>query len=311
MFLKNILVVDDEASVRKVLSRYFEELGFSVQGASNGTEALEKMGEFTPNLIFLDYMMPGGNGLEVFPILKKKAPFAKVIILTGRGSEEITVKALKMGVDDYITKPFELVNLRGLIKYYLKQQQDDLIRTNGKYYYPLDDELINRYEFLRLVHSDPKMKVKTVSSFFSYARQDFYNYLAKLKACGLIGIIGQRELKKLINRYSETRLYMKNVPGFAPFPFLEEVNIHKTYNLGNFLNWRDPAQIKLEMIREAATVARPHIGSICKKYGITREAFYQNYRAFEARGIFGILRRKKGRPRKGTPRLTDYSEHPE
>jgi CheY-like chemotaxis protein len=298
MFAKKLLVIDDEKQIRELLSQYFDRLGFSVRAVSSGEEALEKMESFIPNLVLLDYMMPGTNGLEIFPRLKKLFPFAKVVILTGRGSEEIAVRALKMGVDDYITKPFELAKIRNLVQYYLARQREELIRLNGKYCYPLEDEFLNRYEYLRLVHSRPKLGVKTISSFFSYSRQDFYNYLSRFKELGLLGIIGQRELKKLIAHFGETRLYVKELPGFAPFPFLPEENEGGTYYLRNFLNWRDPAQVKLEMIREAATDPRPHVGSICKKFGITREAFYQNYRAFEARGIFGILRRKKGRPRK-------------
>ncbi|MEA1928823.1 MAG: response regulator [Candidatus Auribacterota bacterium] len=298
MFSKKILIIDDEKQIRELLSQYFDRLDFSVRTVSSGEKALEKVDTFIPNIILLDYMMPGVSGLDLFPAIKKRYPFAKVIILTGRGSEEIAVKALKMGVDDYITKPFELVKIRDLIRYYLNQQQDELVRTNGKYFYPLEDELINRYEFIRLAHSDPKLGVKTVSSFFSFTRQDFYNSLSKIKELGLLGLFGKRELKRIIGKYQETRLYTKNLSGFTPFPFLEEVNGDKTYNLSNFLNWNDPAQVRLEMIRDAATADSPHVGSICKKYGITREAFYQNYRAFEARGLFGILRRKKGRPRK-------------
>jgi len=300
MFAKNLLIIDDEKQVREMLAQYFERLGFTVRAVPSAREALKKMEKFIPNVVLLDYMMPGATGLELFPRIKHIFPFAKVIILTGRGSEEIAVKALKLGVDDYITKPFELSRIRDVVRQYLKEQQEELIWLNGKYCYPLEDEFLNRYEYLRLVHSQPVLGVKTISSFFSYTRQDFYNYLNRFKEYGLLGIIGRRELKKLLEEYNETRLLIKKVPGFKPFPFLEGEPVGTNYNLHNFLNWLDPGQVKLEMIREAATALNPHIGQICKRYGITREAFYQNYRAFEARGIFGILRRKKGRPRKNS-----------
>ncbi|MDP8235322.1 MAG: response regulator [Candidatus Erginobacter occultus] len=298
MFAKNLLIIDDEKQVRELLEQYFERLGFTVKAVPSGKQALKKMESFIPNVVLLDYMMPGATGLDIFPQIKNVFPFAKVIILTGRGSEEIAVKALKLGVDDYITKPFELSRIRDVVRQYLQEQQEELIWLNGKYAYPLEDEFLNRYEYLRLVHAQPALGVKTISSFFSYTRQDFYNYLNRFKEYGLLGIIGRRELKKLLVEHNETRLLMKKVSGFQPFPFLEGEPEGKNYNLHNFLNWLDPAQVKLEMIREAATALNPHVGDICKKFGITREAFYQNYRAFEARGIFGILRRKKGRPRK-------------
>ncbi len=298
MFAKNLLIIDDEKQVRDLLEQYFERLGFTVRSVASGKQALKKMETFIPNVVLLDYMMPGATGLDIFPRIKNVFPFAKVIILTGRGSEEIAVKALKLGVDDYITKPFELSRIRDVVRQYLQEQQEELIWLNGKYSYPLEDEFLNRYEYLRLVHAQPALGVKTISSFFSYTRQDFYNYLNRFKEYGLLGIIGRRELKKLLVEHNEPRLLMKKVSGFQPFPFLEGEPEGKNYSLHNFLNWLDPAQVKLEMIREAATALNPHVGEICKKFGITREAFYQNYRAFEARGIFGILRRKKGRPRK-------------
>ena len=302
MFAKNLLIVDDEKQVRELLQEYFERLGFTAVAVPSGKQAMKKMDSFTPNIVLLDYLMPGGTGLELFPRIKNAFPFAKVIVLTGRGSEDIAVKALKLGVDDYITKPFELSRIRDVIRQYLREQQEELIWLNGKYHYPLEDEFLNRYEYLRLVHAQPALGVKTISSFFSYTRQDFYNYLNRFREYGLLGIIGRRELKKLLAEYNENRLLIKKVPGFKPFPFLEGEPEGKNYSLHNFLNWLDPAQVKLEMIREAATSINPHVGDICKKYGITREAFYQNYRAFEARGIFGILRRKKGRPRKDAKR---------
>lgn len=300
MFAKNLLIIDDEKEVRELLEQYFARLGFTVKAVPTGKEALKKMRSFIPNVVLLDYMMPGTTGLEIFPRIKNIFPFAKVIILTGRGSEEIAVQALKLGVDDYITKPFELSRIRDVVRQHLQEQQEELIWLNGKYCYPLEDEFLNRYEYLRLVHAQPALGVKTISSFFSYTRQDFYNFLNRFKGYGLLGIIGRRELKKLLVEHNESRLSIKKVAGFRHFPFLEGEPEGKNYNLHNFLNWLDPAQVKLEMIREAATSLSPHVGEICKKFGITREAFYQNYRAFEARGIFGILRRKKGRPRKNS-----------
>ena len=298
MFSKKLLIVDDEKEVRDILSEFFVRAGFLVETAASAKAAIKKMDSFIPNLVLLDYMMPGKTGLEIFPRLKKIFPYIRVIILTGRGSEEIAVQALKMGVDDYITKPFDLKRVRESVRHYLKEQREEIIKLNGKYYYPLESEVINRYEYLRLAHSRPEMGVKTASSFFTFSRQDFYNYLNRFKKWGVIGLYGERELKRLAAEYDENRLREKEELEFEPFPFIEKSKSKKVYRLDNFLNWNDPAQIKLEMIREAATDPKPHVGNICKKYGITREAFYQNYRSFEAQGLFGLLARRKGRPRK-------------
>lgn len=298
MFSKKILVIEDEQDEREMLAAFFSQTGFVVKTAPSGRKALKVMDTFIPNLVLLDYMMPHITGLEIFPKLKKIFPFIKVVVLTGKGSEEIAVRALKMGLDDYITKPFNLETVRKAVIYYLQKQREEIIWLNGKYHYPMEDEFLNRYEYLRLVHSRPELGVKTASAFFTFSRQDFYNYLSRFKKWGVVGLFGERELKNLAEGYRETRLKKKKPVGFAPCPFLEKEKRGKVYRLDKFLNWKDSAQIKLEMIREAAISPKPHIGAICRKYGITREAFYQNYRAFEDRGVFGLLGRKKGRPRK-------------
>lgn len=302
MFSKKILVVDDEKAIRDTLSEYLTRMGYKVKTADQANQALKLMNKFVPNLILLDYAMPGFNGLEIFPRAKKLFPFIKVIIITGRGSEEVAVKALKMGVDDYITKPFDLKAMAKAVEYYLHSQREEIVWLNGKYHYPLDDdEVLNRYEYLRLVHARPDLGVKTSSAFFAFSRQDFYNYLKRFNDWGMYGLFGEREIKNLAGRLGETRLKKKKKIGFTPFPFLSKEPGRRPYRLDKFLNWRDPAQVKLEMMREIATSPKPHVGAVCRKYGITREGFYQNYRAFQARGIFGLLGRKKGRPRKKAP----------
>ncbi len=298
MFSKKILIVDDDQAVRTTLTDFLNLKGYTTKSTGKGKQALKIMETFTPNLVLLDYMMPLFSGLEIFPKMRKLFPSIKVIIITGRGSEEIAVRALKMGVDDYLTKPFDLNAMNGSIDYYLRKQREEIVRLNGKYDYPLDDEILTRYEYLRLIHSRPDLGVKTASAFFTFSRQDFYNYLARFKEFGMLGLFGTREIKNLCARYKEDRLKQEKIGGFSPFPFLKPAEKKGPYRLDKFLNWRGKAQIKLEMIREVATSPNPHVGSVCRKYGITREAFYQNYRAFQKKGIFGILPRRKGRPRK-------------
>ena len=67
------------------------------------------------------------------------------------------------------------------------------------------------------------------------------------------------------------------------------------YTLKNFINPNDRIQIKLEMMRAAATNGKPHIGEICKKFGFTRELFYLTYRRFEKLGVLGLIPKLKGR----------------
>ena len=302
MFARKVLVVDDEETIRETVCDFLNLKGYDARGASQGKQALKLMEGFVPNVVFLDYMMPLFSGLELFPRMKRIFPYLKVIIVTGRGSEEIAVRALKMGVDDYITKPFDLEAMRKSLDFYLQKQREEIIRLNQRYFYPLEDPIVSRYEYLRLVHSRPELGVKTASAFFTFSRQDFYNHLNRFRKMGLMGVLGEREIKDLSRRFGETRLKRTPVASFAPFPFLEKsAGGEAEYRLDRFLNWSDPAQVKLEMIRTVAVSTHPHVGEICRLYGITREAFYQNYRAFQAKGIFGLLSRKKGRPRKNRP----------
>jgi len=303
MLSKKILVIDDEKDIREVLEEYLSLKAYKVEAVSNGKEAVALLEAFTPNLVLLDYAMPRETGLELFPKLRKWFPFIKVIVITGRGSEGVAVRALKMGVDDYITKPFDLDVVGKAIDYYLKKQVEEVIWLNGKYDYPLEsDEILNRYEYLRLVHSRPDLGVKTISNFFTFSRQDFYNYYNRMKQWGVYGLFGEREIKGYAEKFGETRLKEKVDIPFKALAGTPVKRGRRSYSLDSFLNANDYTQMKLEMIRSAATAENPHIGQICKKYGITREAFYQTYRAFQAKGVFGLLPRRKGRPRKDEQR---------
>jgi len=299
MLSKKILVIDDEKDIREVLQEYLALKGYKVASAGGGKEAVNLLEQFTPNLVLLDYALPKETGLDLFPVLRKWFPFIKVVVITGRGSEGVAVRALKMGVDDYITKPFDLDVVGKAIEYYLKKQVEEVIWLNGKYDYPLDsDEILNRYEYLRMVHSRPDLGVKTISNFFTFSRQDFYNYYNRLKQWGVYGLFGEREINVYAEKFAETRLKGKTKLIFKPLGEGVGSQGRRGYTLERFLNANDYTQMKLEMIRSAATSEEPHIGKICRRYGITREAFYQTYRTFQNKGVFGLLPRRKGRPRK-------------
>ena len=105
---KKILVVDDEMHIIRIVKYKLESAGFEVLTALSGADALKIAKEASPELIFLDIMMPGINGYEVCAQLKKD-PATKdiiVIMLTAKGQEADKIKGLEVGVDEYITKPF-------------------------------------------------------------------------------------------------------------------------------------------------------------------------------------------------------------
>jgi two-component system phosphate regulon response regulator PhoB len=104
----NILVVDDEEDVLELLRYNLEKDGFKVYTAVTGEEALEKTVSKIPDLVVLDVMLPGIDGLEVCKKLKNNSKTSNipVIMLTARGEESDIVSGLEIGADDYVTKPF-------------------------------------------------------------------------------------------------------------------------------------------------------------------------------------------------------------
>lgn len=113
--LGRILIVDDEQSVREVLSEYFTEQGYSVESADGGEEALAAVQRSTPDLVLLDVRMPGIDGVETLRRLRKIAPDLSVIMVTANEDVGLARETLKLGALDYVAKPFDFVYLERAI----------------------------------------------------------------------------------------------------------------------------------------------------------------------------------------------------
>ncbi len=120
-----ILVVDDDPGVSELLRRTLEHGGYEVHQAAGGSQALLQAEEVKPDLILLDVLMHGMDGLEVKARLNKKETTAgiPVIFLTGKGETHDKVEGLRLGADDYVTKPFEIVELLARVKAALDRRQ--------------------------------------------------------------------------------------------------------------------------------------------------------------------------------------------
>jgi DNA-binding response OmpR family regulator len=103
---QSVLVVDDDPTVSDVVRRYLERDGFSVRLADDGPSALAAFAKEHPDLVVLDLMLPGIDGLEVCRRMRAEAPELPVVMLTALGEESDRVLGLEIGADDYITKPF-------------------------------------------------------------------------------------------------------------------------------------------------------------------------------------------------------------
>ena len=108
----SVLLVDDEPTITEVLGRYLERAGYEVRAAGDGASALVEVGLRQPDLILLDLMLPGVDGLEVMRRVRERdRERIAIILLTARGEESDRVVGLRLGADDYVVKPFSPAEL--------------------------------------------------------------------------------------------------------------------------------------------------------------------------------------------------------
>jgi two-component system, OmpR family, KDP operon response regulator KdpE len=117
----NVLVVDDEASLRKTLRTSLTAIGFAVEEARNGEEALGVVQKRPFDLVLLDINMPGAGGIDTCRKIRTLAPQIGIIMVTVRDSENDKVYALEAGADDYVTKPFRLRELIARLRAVLRR----------------------------------------------------------------------------------------------------------------------------------------------------------------------------------------------
>lgn len=112
----SLLIVDDQQGVRRLLYEAFSDEGYHVRMAEGGQEALKIVSQEMPDIILLDIKMPVMNGLETLRELRKMDPDVPVLMMTAYGEMEVVEAAKKMGVKHYIIKPFDLHEVRLLVK---------------------------------------------------------------------------------------------------------------------------------------------------------------------------------------------------
>ena len=120
----NILIVDDERSMRKSLEEILRLEGYQVEAVGDGKTAMEKLTANDYDLMLLDLKMPGVDGLEVLKFSAENAPNCKVIMLTAHGSLESAIQALRQGAHDYILKPAKPAELVASVNLGISERQD-------------------------------------------------------------------------------------------------------------------------------------------------------------------------------------------
>ncbi|WP_066640645.1 sigma-54-dependent transcriptional regulator [Desulfolucanica intricata] len=110
---KLVLVVDDESSVREVLTDIFKDNGYRVETASNGQDGLEKINILNPDVVFMDIRMPELDGIKALELINRRSEKIPIILITAYGSTETTIEAMKLGAFDYLMKP---LNIREVLR---------------------------------------------------------------------------------------------------------------------------------------------------------------------------------------------------
>ncbi|HEX5020867.1 MAG TPA: sigma-54 dependent transcriptional regulator, partial [Candidatus Binatia bacterium] len=144
-----ILIVDDEPSNRNILRQELSHKGYAVETANDGSEALRKVESGPPDLIILDYMMPGLSGLEVLKEIRRREDDTPVIMITAYGTVERGVQAMKDGAYDFITRPFEPDHIALVVQKALERQR---LKREVEV---LSEEIGQRYHLI--IGSSPKM----------------------------------------------------------------------------------------------------------------------------------------------------------
>lgn len=121
---QKILLIEDEVGIQNFLREGLEEEGYFISAASNGSEGLALFENDTFDLILLDWMLPGQNGLQVCTKIRQKNKVIPILFLTAKDTIQETVEGLKAGANDYIKKPFSFEELLLRIKVHLKTTKD-------------------------------------------------------------------------------------------------------------------------------------------------------------------------------------------
>jgi len=147
---KNILIVDDEESFRTHLKRLFVRRGYAVTEAANGAEALARAVQQRFDIVLLDIVLPGLDGVEVLRTIKEQTPETQVIMMTGNATVSNAIASMKLGAYDYLTKPFDFEELFILIE---RACELSALRQESK---ALHLELDRQRKFDEFVGSDGK-----------------------------------------------------------------------------------------------------------------------------------------------------------
>ena len=167
MMSKNILIIDDDKRLRELLEEYLNEKNYKIHLCDDFNSGKDVIEYFTFDLIIIDRMMPSGDGLNLINIIKEKSN-TPVIILTAMGEIENKIEGLKIGADDYISKPFEpeelYLRIEKLLKLFDKTRGKITSILFGDYTFNIEtSQLQKEGKILYLTEGENKLLIKLIN----------------------------------------------------------------------------------------------------------------------------------------------------
>ena len=133
--MPTLFLIEDEATLAKNIGRYLERHGWDVEIAATAEEGLERIPAVSPDIIVLDFRLPGMNGLAALVLIRQRDPQARVVMLTGQANVRLVVDAMKAGTADFIAKPVVLADLKRMLD---KLVGEGRLRKPIEYYHARD-----------------------------------------------------------------------------------------------------------------------------------------------------------------------------
>src|SRR5579862_9211058 len=132
MAKKKIVVGEDDRSIRAAISEYLRSLEYDVTEASCCEDIRNAFKSASPDAAILDYSLPDGTALDILPVLKQSHPSVPLILLTGNGTIQLAVRAIKEGAEQFFTKPVEMSAIAVVLERLLKNQRNQQKQLAGK-----------------------------------------------------------------------------------------------------------------------------------------------------------------------------------
>src|SRR6185436_12613016 len=139
--MAEILVVDDDQAVATAFERFLKHEGHVCTLASNGEDALRLAGERDPDLVVMDIKMPGVDGLQTLQQLRSRFPDLYIVMMTAYGTSQTSIDAIRAGAFEYLTKPLDLDQLRGVIRQALAAKESRERSASPEHHEPLHPQV--------------------------------------------------------------------------------------------------------------------------------------------------------------------------